>query len=101
MRDFGEVFALSLPGFRWTKLNDEKGRSRIEHDCVYSGKSQILSLGGVKQLAEQPNPWAIKDPYPRGIAIFDVNQLEWKDHYDAGADEYQAHEKIRSWYDQE
>lgn len=94
------MYALSLPGFTWTKVNDEEGRNRTDHACVnVGGNSQLISLGGINFQNLRRFEWESRDPYPRGLAIFDMNRLAWVDSYDADADRYATHEDIKSWYE--
>lgn len=46
------------------------------------------------------DPWRDQDPYPRGMGIFDMSALEWKDSFDAEAGDYETNKAIRSWYDE-
>lgn len=38
------------------------------------------------------------DPWPYSLGIFDLTDLEWKDEYNAEAEDYQTPEVIRDWY---
>lgn len=96
--EIGTIYALSLPGFRWTKVSDEKDRYRANHACVTLG-SQLVSFGGLPLKGDSTNNWASKDPYPRGIGIFNLNSRQWEDSYDANGSNYTTHEDIKSWYD--
>lgn len=100
--DHGDVHALSLPGFTWTQIKgEEDGRERTDHVCVnVGGNSRLISLGGITYQESQEREWYDKDRYPRGIAIFNMNNMSWADSYEADADYYMTHEDIRSWYDQ-
>lgn len=95
------MYALSIPGFTWTQVSDDEARNRTDHTCVnVNGNSQLVTLGGLNFQKRREREWESKDPHPRGIAIFNMNNLSWADSYDAGADEYKTHGDIRSWYDQ-
>lgn len=96
--EIGTVWALSLPGFVWTKVSDEEDRYRSNHACVAVG-SQLISFGGLNLKGDSTDNWASKDPYPRGIGIFNLNTHEWEDSYDADRPEYKTHEDIKAWYD--
>lgn len=106
--EYGDIWALSLPGFRWTKVNDEvanePSRTRSAHACVAVRSKQLLSFGGTRYYSDSDpgndtEYWYNKDSYPRGIGIFDMSSLEWRDSYDAQSGDYTTHESIRSWYD--
>lgn len=76
--------------------DDEEDRKRTDHVCVnVGGNSQLITLGGVRIHAGVP-----KDPYPRGIAIFNANTLSWASSYDADAEAYTTNQDIRVWYDE-
>lgn len=93
------MYALSLPGFQWTKVPDNDATERRDHVCDVVGKRQMLSWGGLNSSRNgHEGHWLPKDPFPNGIGIFDLSELEWKDSYDADAAEYQTHESIMSWY---
>lgn len=96
--EIGTVYALSLPGFVWAKVSDDEDRHRASHACVALG-SQLLSFGGVNLIGNTTDNWASKDPYPRGIAIFNLNTHTWEESYNAYGAEYETHKDIRAWYD--
>lgn len=94
---FSEVYVLSLPGFNWKRVDDGgTDYQRANHVCLTAGNSQLLSLGGLDSPGFSLGDWASKDPLPRGIGIFDLNFLEWRDTYTPGA--YRTHETIADWY---
>ena len=41
-----------------------------------------------------------QDPWPQGIGIFDLSNMEWKDHYDPEAGPYRTPEAVKDWYRQ-
>lgn len=93
------MYALSLPGFRWTRLAPEKSPpARRDHMCETVGKRQMLSWGGL-DAGDGTSMWENGDAFPQSIGIFDMATLQWTDRYDADAEEYETHESIRSWYD--
>lgn len=101
--DYGDVFALSLPGFHWTKVGDNADGKRCDHACV-AVKSTLLSFGGIQSMTDlsvdgENIVFTNPDPFTRGIGIFDLNELEWRDSYNADAENYTTHSRIRSWYD--
>jgi hypothetical protein len=96
--DYSDLYVLSLPGFKWTRITGIKSAPRAEHVCTVIGKRQLFSWGGVDRNNKKHDGWSEKDPFPRGIGIFDMTAMEWKDEYDASAEEYEPNERIRSWY---
>lgn len=97
--DSGTIYALSLPGFFWTKVHEDPDRRRSDHVCVTLGNNQLVSLGGLIYAGETEDNWGSKDLFPRGIGIFNMNNYSWQDSFDADADEYVTHESIRTWYE--
>lgn len=102
-RGIGEIYVLSLPAFRWTRIQeDDTDFRRKNHICVLAGGSQFISLGGFDRTSEdegeEQEEWSAKDSFPRGIGIFNLNSLEWKDTYEPDQ-EYRTHDSIKAWYD--
>lgn len=98
---YGDVYALSLPGFVWSKVSDDVPElRRANHVCVGAGRSHLISLGGLAYDGDTRRDWWMsKDPFPRSIGIFDMNALKWKGTYtadDGGG--YKTNETIASWY---
>lgn len=92
---FGEVYILSLPGFVWTKATTDQandGIARAFGSCVADGKRQMITVGGSNDFPNKP------DPFPRGLGIFDMTELKWKDEYDAASAKYDSPQVIKSLY---
>lgn len=100
-QDYGDVYVFTLPGFHWSKVSDNTNGKRFEHTCV-SVKSTLLSFGGIRirSAFDDDETWTNRDPFPRGIGIFDMNTLEWRDSYDADAGNYTTSGRIKSWYNE-
>lgn len=79
-------------------MSDEEDRYRSNHACVAVG-NQLISFGGLDLKGDSTDNWAAKDPYPRGIGIFNLNTHRWEDSYDSDGGEYETHENIKAWYD--
>ncbi|KAH0431290.1 kelch repeat protein [Colletotrichum camelliae] len=92
---YDDTYVLSLPGFVWTQIKRCEGKlSKTKHACAVIGHRQMLSVGGMGMHGDWSNP----DPYPQGLAIFDMTEWTWSQDYDADAKEYVTHEKIQNWY---
>ncbi|KAK2028033.1 hypothetical protein LX32DRAFT_640423 [Colletotrichum zoysiae] len=93
---FDDVYILSLPGFVWQQADarPQNGTARAFMSCALAGRRQMIVVGGSDQ-RESPRG---KDPFPQGLGIFDVTDLQWKDEYDAEAAEYDSPAVIKSWY---
>jgi hypothetical protein len=96
--DYSDMYTLSLPGFRWTRVSGLDNEARAEHTCAVVGKRQLLSWGGNNDNRKEGR-WEAKDTFPQGIGIFDMTELKWKGEYDPLAEEYESHSSIKSWYD--
>jgi hypothetical protein len=94
--DYGDIWALSLPGFHWTKVSDDTKAKRAEHACVGT-KSTMLSFGGLRLFMDDA-AFGQKDEFDRGIGIFNLNTLEWDGSYNADAEGYKTHDRIIQGY---
>jgi hypothetical protein len=94
-----EVLVLSLPGFVWTRANYTAAMSRVNHACNIAGNRQMVVTGGLNPASpNQQEQFTAPDPWRRGIGVFDMTTLQWKDSYDAEAEPYVTPEVIKSWY---
>ncbi|GKT64881.1 kelch repeat protein [Colletotrichum tofieldiae] len=93
---FDDVFVLSLPGFVWKRADSRprNGTARTFMSCVLAGQRQMITVGGRNTLQDRPD----KDPFPQGLGIFDITELQWKDEYDSQAAKYDSPEIIKTWY---
>ncbi|KAJ4270495.1 hypothetical protein NW762_002182 [Fusarium torreyae] len=94
-KSFGDVWVLSLPGFRWFKADNEAPR-RAMHGCALAGNRQMLSIGGNDNI--QKGGWRDKDPWKQGIGILDLPSMTWSNEYDADASKYDSPEVVKNWY---
>ena len=92
------VFVLSLPAFRWEKAKYPSRQARFGHTCdiAKEGSPQLIVIGGVDYVSGPGTENA--DPWLRGIGVFDISNMEWKDKYDPSAVGYRTPEVIKSWY---
>ena len=98
IRTASDVYVLSTPAFQWFPA--PSGSPRTYHDCAAAGNSQMLVVGGMDLTVDgrSSNRWETTDPWPQGLGIFDMHDLEWKDSYNADAPPYKAPDKVREWY---
>ncbi|KAK3299801.1 uncharacterized protein B0H64DRAFT_1311 [Chaetomium fimeti] len=89
---YNDAYILSLPGFVWTKAPDSPAGKRRMFSCVSIGDSQMLSIGGAA------GDLTAKDPAERGLQLFDMTEMKWKDYYDAHAPAYERAPEIKAWY---
>ncbi|KIX97820.1 uncharacterized protein Z520_06598 [Fonsecaea multimorphosa CBS 102226] len=93
------VYVLSLPAFRWFQTPATTTTRRCSHTCSIIGNRQMVSIGGrppstLNQFGADFDEWA------SGIGVMDMTELQWKDHYDAGAAPYERAQLIQKYYDQ-
>ncbi|KAI3320526.1 hypothetical protein HD806DRAFT_547359 [Xylariaceae sp. AK1471] len=97
-RTYGDIYALSLPGFVWFKLNPSREFFRSKHGCALGGKSQLIIVGGSDPGPDWPLGWYDPDPWPQGLAIFDLETLDWSERYRPNASQYKTPRLIEGWY---
>ena len=95
---FNLVYVLSLPGFVWFKSNDTSAQSRTGHTCELIGNRQMVSVGGINPALGLDGGLGNADPWPQGLGIFDVVELEWTNAYNAMAEQYMPATPIQNWY---
>ncbi|KAL8405168.1 hypothetical protein RB594_009895 [Gaeumannomyces avenae] len=99
-RSPGEVYILTVPGFRWFKAPqgavDDSDRWR--HRCAVAGRGgrQMIAVGGLPSRAQ--DPFGSRDPWANGLKVLDMTSLTWGDSYNADAPAYEAPEMVRKWY---
>jgi hypothetical protein len=94
---FLNVYALSLPAFKWFKSNDSTPVRRSGHYCQIIGKRQMLSIGG-RQPSDHEAPGVALDPWLNGLGVFDMTAFIWSTYYNADDDLYEQPEPIRQYY---
>ncbi|KAK5660116.1 hypothetical protein OQA88_13585 [Cercophora sp. LCS_1] len=100
---YDEAFVLTLPGFYWVKASYPALHPRHGLSCNAVGRGQILTIGGVDTTKNGgDNPYEATfdtpDPFERGLAIFDMGTLSWRDKYVAKPGSYAAAPDIRAYY---
>lgn len=106
---FDTISVLTLPAFQWLTVPYNPQKPRHGHTCHAVGGSQILVVGGADSngktvlgdyneiyLASMATP----DPNEQGLAVFDLNGLNWQDHYSASAPPYEQSAAVKSYYAQ-
>ena len=96
----GNVYVLSIPSFRWIRVNEDSDR-RVRHHCGLVGNHTMLVVGGI-----QPNGEDIQPPdatgcdtstmFAHGLGMFSMSNHTWNTSYDpsAGSAAYQVHSSI-------
>ncbi|KAH8887945.1 hypothetical protein GQ53DRAFT_264931 [Thozetella sp. PMI_491] len=90
LKQVGDLYVLSLPGFVWFKSNLTTAPVRARHKCVASGDSQMISIGG----------WVdpVPDVWPQGLGVFDLPSLSLKSSYDPESGVYDSPQAVKEWY---
>jgi hypothetical protein len=57
-------------------------------------------IGGFDNTVTSVNLTGWRDPWPQGIGIFDLSDMEWKDYYDPSAAAYTTPKAVKDWYKQ-
>jgi hypothetical protein len=96
------VYVLSLPGFHWEKATFQPAQARSLHTCNVLGdrNRQMAVIGGSANAVTSVNATGWRDPWSQGIGIFDLSDMEWKDHYDPSAAAYTTPKAVNDWYKQ-
>ena len=105
------VNILSLPGFNWISVAYNPQYARTAHTCEAVGGSQIAIVGGYD--ADPPSnnvttanavsrsEFSTPDPFAQGLAIFDLQTLDFAAEYVAGGGAvYEPNEAITQFYAQ-
>ena len=100
---FDDAYVLTLPGFYWTKASYTARQPRHSLSCNGVGGGQIITIGGLDTTREGPDSiykgvFTTSDPFPQGIAVFDLATLKITDTYIANRTSYSPASAIQSWY---
>lgn len=97
----GGVYVLSIPSFRWIRVNQESNE-RSRHHCSLIGNNTMLVVGGITPNYNYPQPtWDASgcdatSMFAQGLGMFSLNNHSWSTSYDpvAAANPYQIHPNI-------
>lgn len=100
---FDDAYVLTLPGFHWTKASYTARNPRHSLSCNGVGGGQIITIGGVDTTREGPGTmyegvFTTSDPFPQGIAVFDLATLKITDTYKANRTSYTPNTAIQGYY---
>ena len=96
----GDVYVLSIPSFRWIRVNQDSNR-RLRNHCSLIGNHTMLVVGGI-----QPNGEDLQPPdatgcdnlamFTQGLGMFSLNNHTWNTTYDPseGSAAYKVHPSI-------
>ncbi|KAE9981857.1 hypothetical protein EG327_006067 [Venturia inaequalis] len=83
---YDDVWVISLPSFKWIKLNAGGSGPRFGHSCHWASVSHMISIGGSLDAAmygvetsnqAPPNLETMKCDPVEGVKIFDLNLGTW------------------------
>ncbi|KAI5837246.1 hypothetical protein DFP73DRAFT_532050 [Morchella snyderi] len=90
--DFRDMWILSLPSFKWIKLDASdssySASKRAGHSCNLIGNRQMAVIGGAYGAEAQ------EQCETASVFLFDMATLAWKDRFDPGEAAYELPEKI-------
>ena len=100
-RSDGDVYVLSIPSFRWIRVNSESN-VRSRHKCSLIGNNTMMAVGGITPLFDFPLPiWTPQgcdntSTFAQGLGMFSLNDHSWSTGWDpeAGAAPYRIHPSI-------
>lgn len=96
-RAFEEVYVLSIPSFRWIKIDDQATNKEVklpgqigrkDMTCQIHGDRQMLVLGGGVNLGKnEVNGHTCNTSYP-AIRLLDTTTFAWLDQYRSDVEPY-------------
>lgn len=96
----GDVYVLSIPSFRWIRVNEDSSR-RSRHSCNILGNHTMIVVGGIQPIGEEVLPLDAtgcdtSPMFTQGLGIFSLNNHTWATDYDPseGAEPYAIHRSI-------
>ena len=96
----GDVYVLSIPSFRWIRVNQDSNR-RVRNHCGLIGNHTMLVVGGIQPNGEDPQPTDATGcdtsvMFTQGLGMFSLNNHTWYTSYDpsAGSAVYVVHASI-------
>ena len=100
-----EIHILSLPSFRWFKVDYPSSNPRAGHTYTDTDTSQMVLIGGLDPTEAHYGIWEAfngsSDPWVQAIGIFDMTSLQWKSSYEANAGPYVPADIIKQFYNNE
>ena len=60
----------------------------------------MLTIGGLNLGKKNRSGWQDQDPFPQGLGIFNITNMEWVKNgdYKADAEEYRTPQVLQQWY---
>jgi len=103
---YDTAHVLTLPGFYWVKAGYPAAHPRHGLSCNAVGGGQVLIIGGVDTTQKASNGssehaagFATRDPFPNGLAIFDLSKMAWSSVYRAKRPLQPAPTAVQAYYD--
>ena len=115
---YDDIHILTLPAFHWIRVPYDARNPRGGHTCNAAGGAQILVVGGsdpsvtteVSSVPANQNlaPWwqqdqmtlSTPDTWTKGIGVFDMTNMTWKDRYEANPAPYRQSDLVSQYYQQ-
>ena len=94
---YRDVYLLSLPAFTWLRVGKTQNLRRRAMRCQLIGNSQMLVIGGSFFANDDRSR---VDPWPNGMAVFDLSTLDWTESYNHLAEKYRRPSIVQGLYQQ-
>ena len=94
---YRDVYVLSLPAFTWLRTGKTSELRRRAMHCQLIGNSQMLVIGGSFFANDDLSR---VDPWPNGMAVFDLSTFDWTENYNHLAEKYQRPSLVHDLYQQ-
>ena len=93
---YRDIYVLSLPAFSWIRAGKPSEIRRRALSCQVIGNRQMLLIGG--NLFANDGKTRV-DPWPNGMAVFDLSAMEWTDgKFDHSAELYRRASVVQDLY---
>lgn len=97
---YNDLYVLSLPSFHWLRADEQTNTGRARGTRIVIGQRHMLTIGGVDTKRNYPEFFWDRDPFPRGLGIFDMTAMTWirNGRYNASAEAYRSPQAVEEWY---
>lgn len=100
---FDAAYVLSLPSFNWFRADYAAAAPRHGLTCNHIGGGQVLTVGGLDTSQSDASDqyrgvYHTEDPFPQGLAVFDLASLSFADAFDANRTTYDYADAVQTYY---
>ena len=93
--ELDQLYVLSIPSFSWHKSSHTPNDARSLMTCHVAGNRQMVMIGW-----EPPGihiEYWPTDPWPQGLGIVDLTDMQWKSSFDADAAPYETPKQVKDY----